>query len=53
VAEEECSSERFREEAADRKVEAVILHPANQRTKEKGLPRVDEPFRTHGPTRER
>jgi hypothetical protein len=44
---------RFREEAADCSVEAVIPYPPNQHPKEKGLLRVDTHFKTHGPTRER
>jgi hypothetical protein len=53
VADSQYSSKRFRKRAADCGVEAVIPYPANQRPDEKGLLRVDEHFRTHGPARER
>lgn len=53
VADSQYSSKRFRKKAADCGVEAVIPYPANQRSKEKGLLRVDKHFRTHGSACER
>jgi len=53
VADSQYSSRRLREKSSAHGVEAVIPYPANQRPREKGLLRVDEHFRTHGPARER
>ena len=52
VADTQYSSERFREEAADCSVEAVIPYPTNQHPREKGLLRVDKLFHVHGPKRQ-
>ena len=53
VADSQYSSMRLREKIYAHGVEAVIPYPANQRPNEKGLLRVDEHFRTHGPAGER
>lgn len=53
VADSQYSSKRFRKKAADCEVKAVIPYPTNQRSKQKGLLRVDKHFRTHGPACER
>ena len=53
VADPQYSSKRFRKEASDCGVEAVIPYPANHRPGEKGLLRVDKHFRSHGPAWER
>jgi transposase len=53
VADSQYSSKRFRKKTADCEVRAVIPYPTNQRSKEKGLLRVDKHFRTHGPACER
>jgi transposase len=53
VADSQYSSGRLREKLSAYGVEAVIPYPANQRPREKGLLRVDEHFRTHGPAQER
>lgn len=53
VADSQYSSRKLREKISTHGVEAVIPYPANQRSKEEGLLRVDKHFRTHGPARER
>jgi IS5 family transposase len=53
VADSQYSSGRLKEKLSAYGVEAVIPYPANQHPREKGLLRVNEHFRNHGPAWER
>jgi transposase len=53
VADSQYSSRNLRDQASSRGVRAVIPFPTNQQRGQKGLLRVDEYFRTHGPIYEK
>ena len=53
VVDSQYSCQGQREQASNSGVRAVILYPANQMRKQRGLLRVDRYFRIHGPISEK